>query len=734
MLARLGFMAWLALATPQDTRAPAAELLPLAERVKLRTLAGEIARCGDVDLIARMRAVLARLGDAPDELEDLEDGWQRSAASARPSRSLRPALANKLRKSVEPLAERLATTDEPAKSALARALLALDADEPSANAVLGRERDRDGVWRTAEELHWAEGARAVAASLHSAATLDFEIERGKSANATLRAVCGGGSFVRAGGLELHSALPDEALERILRQALRAADLSRTLLGAPAAQKSALRRFVLMQARKELEGAVDEAGETGGLDPESSRRVRDLHLESFYDDRGWETVGWRSEAEFAALLLWRKQEDWIPSDAQPCLRVGHVNWVCLRFLGTHLPTLAWLEEAPGGVHANATSAVTARRDAARERRWRCARESLFGCRAWMLERARTGADPSWARTMLDQDGKIHGEELLKTTLVCEMLQEEGRLGPVIAASLGAQDPVRRIETALGQSMPELEQRWRRWIDPAEGRGVVQALQAEPPQKASASPTQGLLDALDEVRASALGLGTERLRLDAELSSAAEQHASYLVRNPSQRGHWPEIHEELANAPGFSAAGALTGSRALIAFGNDPAEVVPAWLGTYYHRLPLLWPGLFGVGFGRCEDVIVLDTGSLVASPDHDQVVLWPLPGATGVPRRFVPELPNPVPEADMTTLGYPVTMQLARITSDEDVRVQLELFAERIDGERVEGHRLAPDSPLPLAPRNAWGWIPSRPLGSRARYAARARWGDQERVWSFTTGE
>jgi hypothetical protein len=121
--------------------------------------------------------------------------------------------------------------------------------------------------------------------------------------------------------------------------------------------------------------------------------------------------------------------------------------------------------------------------------------------------------------------------------------------------------------------------------------------------------------------------------------------------------------------------------------------------------------------------------------RDHVVVWPLADDVGVPLRFEPEVPNPVPAADMETLGYPVTVQLFFAEPREHVELVLELFQGDVDGKSVACHAISPDAPLQieLVPENAWALVPQRPLAASTRYTARARWGDQERVWSFTTG-
>ncbi|MSR63926.1 MAG: CAP domain-containing protein [Planctomycetes bacterium] len=541
------------------------------------------------------------------------------------------------------------------------------------------------------------------------------------------------------GITIHSRLPDETLERILRQALRAAALSRGLLLDDLALPKDLGKheFVLLDTEAHFQPALDEARATQGLKPEEYQRVRELGMRSFVDARGWRTSRWRSEAEFEALVLWDMAWDWFGADAQPCLRVGHVNWVCLHFLGTSMPMLVWSDPV-----VNLEERSVTQRDEAFQRQalWRSARTSLWGCRAWMVRQARAKSDPPWVRALLDQDGKIRDENLLKTTLVCELLQQEGQLWPLVQATRGKKDIAPAIEQHLGETLPALEARWRGWLDPPPRVGVVQVLEQAAPAPEAESPFRAALLRLNHARADALkGQAPEIpvVALDAELSRAAELHAQYLSLNPAQKERWPDVHEERPDAPGFTPAGSLSGSRSVIAFDGDPDLAVASWLATFYHRLPLLDPGLFGVGFGRADEVVVLDAHSLVLAPWRDHVVRWPLPEAEGVPLRMRLESPNPVPGENMGNLGYPISLQLFFAEPETRVALTFELFRGAPGADHaVECHFITPSAPLQieLVPENAWGLIPKSPLAPSTLYTARATFDGRTEEWSFTTGK
>jgi hypothetical protein len=135
--------------------------------------------------------------------------------------------------------------------------------------------------------------------------------------------------------------------------------------------------------------------------------------------------------------------------------------------------------------------------------------------------------------------------------------------------------------------------------------------------------------------------------------------------------------------------------------------------------------------------VLDVSSLVVKPWLDYVVVWPAADASDVPRRFSPELPNPVPDQDQSTFGYPITVQLFFRDAKNATRLTMEVALD--DGHTappLAGYFLSPEAPLfaNLAPKDAWCFIPKAPLAKKARYKVAATWTGGAKTWSFTTAE
>jgi hypothetical protein len=405
----------------------------------------------------------------------------------------------------------------------------------------------------------------------------------------------------------------------------------------------------------------------------------------------------------------------------------------------MPVVLWRETSARSGAPARTIAVRSRTFEA-ETLWRAARRSLYGCRSWMVQRVREGRDPPWSRSMLDDLGKVRDEELLKTTLVTAYLQETGELAAVLDATRNDPDRIRAFEAALARPLDALEREWKAWLLRSDALvpGLIQVLGAAD-EAAGGSAVDVFVEALDGVRGTALAgqwPEFERVIPDEELSEGARLHALYLALNPAQKEAWPDVHEEYAGRAGFTPAGARAGLRSVIAFTDDPRAALEQWLGTFHHRLPLLDPGLFGVGLGEQQGVTVLDVASLRAHPWRDHWVVWPVDGARDVPRSFVPEMPNPVPGEDQASLGYPVTLQVTLVSFVGSPEVAMTLSEGARDGPEVPCWFLSPTAPLnpELAPPGAWCLVPKARLKGSTFYWASAAssapaW---EHVWSFRT--
>jgi hypothetical protein len=716
-----------------------------ASRRSLRNLVDDVARLGLKEEVEFLSGLLLELGDTPKDHQKLRKTWERELKRAKPNPRNRAFtnLTSKISKVVDSLEHELELStgsQQTQQTQLAQTILSLDRDSVGANQYFGNQLV-DDQWHTQESQRWQQDSARISELVREARNLEIVVAHGPSSNACATAIYGDSAHqVSAMGVVLHGGVSAVKLERILREALRAMALSNAVLGGDVEVPDLQGTFhlVLLKAGEDYGLALAEARDNSGLSADGYTHQTNVILRSFQDFRGWRTSRWRTEAAFQSFILWHLYAQWLGENAQPCLVAGHLNWLCLNFFGTSVPTVMWKERDKNGQQ---TVAV---RDVREGALWRSAASSLFGCRAWMKARMRAGDEFPYALAIVDKFGKISAEPLLKATLMNEYLQARGELRALIDTTRVSSNRVASIEAALGRTLPELEDEWTAWLfNEVAGPGLVQRLTPTPSNE-HASPENGkanaMLQRLNDVRKHAfspLNVWTETVSLFDELSAQCELHAQYLVLNPEQGQAWPDAHEEYADQPGFSPEGAWAGLHSVINFTPDPVASIDSWMGTFYHRLPLLEPGLFGVGYGNVEEVTVLDTSSLVAPYWETTWITWPPRKAKNIPLTFQPELPNPVPGEDQSEWGYPITLQAYWPKTKGERTIKMSLFhGDVTSGEQVDCHYLTPTTPVSnhLAPSNAFCLIPKQHLTANTTYSVYAICPatGEDLSWSFTT--
>lgn len=235
----------------------------------------------------------------------------------------------------------------------------------------------------------------------------------------------------------------------------------------------------------------------------------------------------------------------------------------------------------------------------------------------------------------------------------------------------------------------------------------------------------------------------VRLDLELSADTQRHADYLAANhdhPSLDGLG--AHEEKPGLPGYSPEGARAGKAAVITFDRRAAaDPIDKWMGTFFHRIPLLTPALARTGFGYAETdnprrahVWLLHVADR-SGPRTGEAIVYPGAGHADVPLSFSgDETPNPLPPHDEDGLaGYPITVTFPKTDRVRGVSASL----EDVLGTAVPYYLSTPDSPVVEGYQmNTICLIPESPLDSKSRYTVHiaAIVGGQKwsKRWSFTT--
>jgi uncharacterized protein YkwD len=244
-------------------------------------------------------------------------------------------------------------------------------------------------------------------------------------------------------------------------------------------------------------------------------------------------------------------------------------------------------------------------------------------------------------------------------------------------------------------------------------------------------------LEQVNGYRKQAGLEAVALDPILTRGCREHADYLVRNadkPATQGLGG--HDEDPKLPGSTEEGRKAGAAADIAFDVEPAEAVPAWMSTLFHRLPLLDPNLRRIGFAadRGENsgwVVVMDVSRGKGS---DRPVLFPAAGQKDVPVAYhAGERPDPIPQSTDRKAGYPVTVRFPPTVSVRDVRARL----ADADGRGVPVWVSTPEKTVDRdLQRNSVCLIAKQPLRAGSTYtvtvSARTDGDEWKQTWHFTT--
>ncbi|MBN2082621.1 hypothetical protein JW859_10510 [bacterium] len=147
------------------------------------------------------------------------------------------------------------------------------------------------------------------------------------------------------------------------------------------------------------------------------------------------------------------------------------------------------------------------------------------------------------------------------------------------------------------------------------------------------------------------------LEDALSLDCQYHAHYLALNDiSLKEVGLSAHGEDPALPGYSVIGAKAGANSIIYQGVTPTEAIDYWMRTFYHRLGVLDPNLYYVGFGSEGEYQVMDvnSGRVKGAAAARGAVVFPAPGMKNVPTQYKREIPHPI--TDDEELGIPITVE------------------------------------------------------------------------------
>jgi len=228
----------------------------------------------------------------------------------------------------------------------------------------------------------------------------------------------------------------------------------------------------------------------------------------------------------------------------------------------------------------------------------------------------------------------------------------------------------------------------------------------------------------------GLGT--VTLDLTLSDGAAAHAAYLNLNPSQIYAGLDAHNEYTDHPGYSAAGAAAGKASDIFYGSIGAAAIDGWYATYYHRNPILSPGVTTVGYGDDPGAAVGFSITVLQFKTFNGPgnVLSPADGSDGNAVAGNGEVPQPVPNFGPNT-GNPIIAYFAGSS-----KVAWTASTITANGQALPHKVVAPNLPAnPVYENNEICLITDAPLPAGATVAVQidyAQSGAKTVSWSFKT--
>lgn len=263
--------------------------------------------------------------------------------------------------------------------------------------------------------------------------------------------------------------------------------------------------------------------------------------------------------------------------------------------------------------------------------------------------------------------------------------------------------------------------------------------------------GVLKTTNEYRKAA---HLQPLELDRALCDGCAAHGRYLIENQTKLDL--SVHEEDPKAAGYSKEGEQAAKASVIIGGAGPLPgsgsitTIDIWMGSLYHRIPLLRPNLKRIGYSytvsldRVRWFVMIDTRSgvdgkvKIAGP-----VVYPAKDQKAVPRVFsmgFQEVPNPIPaNGQSATTGYPITVTFFNEETIQEVDAKLTCKVGNKSPEEIPFWLSSPAKPAgdAGAQQNTICLIPQTVLRPNTQHTvtvtAKVNGQPWKQSWGFTTG-
>lgn len=742
----IALVPFLAQDTPDEKPAPPPPNVPQQVLMPIEGIVHQLAKGSREREVKDLLGALEKLGYPKNNLERLEKtSTDELEKSKNPIDSL-PSGSKQLRTTSGQLAAIMNTlTDAEQKKEMARNILRIDGENEQAHTALGHVKVNKS-WVNESIKHMRERRGEILQHVAMAKKLEIPLVTEENVDDPyIQEACGKkATVVKYGMLEFRTNFSVERTERMLREIQRAYALSYWLRKGDLSPMDSTKKpvpgttWILIDSREQYEKYTTAMAAAGKLEKSDldlmAKQDGKIPSFNFADGTNVCLAQWEAST-LSQIFVWtvRSFGALIAKDLPTPLAVGHMNWITLSCFGTTLPGYAVKEKTK---RSDGDTKV-AGDEREREELLRLAKAGIAGSRTWMQYLAERREDPLFGASLVNAMGEIGGNDLHKCTSIADYFHEAaahdqpGSFQKIYASVIKKADgtPAKRYMAAMGMTFGELENKWRDWLLGARP-GVQERIDKE---NLAMWPKDAIrvLDYMNDIRENAFKgriKGVWKLKFDADLSGPCDMHANYLLIHPEQR-KWPDAHEEYADKEGYSVEGVWAGTHSVIAWGGiaDYKEAIDGWMGTFYHRLPLIDPGVLRLGWGQAGEYWVMDMSSLAAPYDEPFVVIWPYDGQKDVPCAFSGnELPDPVPEKgedgkfveviEEDIFGYPITIQTKTIDEKgETVKLSMKLFEEKSEKE-VECHFHSPEKPSnPESPSDSWCLIPKKYLKPNTSY-------------------
>jgi Cysteine-rich secretory protein family len=195
------------------------------------------------------------------------------------------------------------------------------------------------------------------------------------------------------------------------------------------------------------------------------------------------------------------------------------------------------------------------------------------------------------------------------------------------------------------------------------------------------------ALQIVNSTRAAMGSPCASMVPALNTSASKHCTYYAANKASATCIADPHTEVSSCTDYVAANFSDREKAagytckasatqsceaseVMAFSDDPTSALGQWIGSIYHRSPLLDPRTRDFGYGAATGCDTIDLGEGAGSTTPSNVIVsYPYDGQTGVGRSFNGNQESPTPPVPPNNWpsAYPihVYMQATTITLTTD---------------------------------------------------------------------